>query len=134
MGLGIEYFFQPVQACSCRYIATLIAPPTQSLKSTHTVRTEYFSVYMMASLIGDVKFTADMILELLKNFDKDYQGDLNSFKEGERLECLSAEDISLRLNKRFEVDVDIVRAILKRGGIVPVRVGLFGQLCYRVCQ
>ena len=39
---------------------------------------------------------------------------LNSFKEGERLECLSAEDISLRLNKRFEVDVDRVRAILKR--------------------
>ena len=68
----------------------------------------------MTSLIGDVKFTADMILELLENFDKDYQGDLNSFKEGECLECLSAEDISLRLNKRFEVDVDRVRAILKR--------------------
>ena len=39
---------------------------------------------------------------------------LNSFKEGECLECLSAADISLRLNKRFEVDVDRVRVILKR--------------------
>ena len=68
----------------------------------------------MALLIGDVKFTADMILELLENFDKDYQGVLNSFKEGERLECLSSEDISLRLNKSFEVDVDRVSAILKR--------------------
>ena len=68
----------------------------------------------MASLIGDVKFTADMILELLENFDKEYQGDLNSFKEGERLECLSAADISLRLNNRFKVDVDRVRAILKK--------------------
>ena len=69
---------------------------------------------MMASLIGNVKFTADTILELLENFDKEYQGDLNSFKGGERLECFSAADISLRLNKRFEVDVDRVRAILKR--------------------
>ena len=101
------------QACSHRYIATLIAPPTQSLKSTRTVRTEYFSVYMMALLIGDIKFMADMILELLENFDKEYQGDLNSFKDVERLECLSAADISLRLNNRFEVDVDRVRAILK---------------------
>ena len=68
----------------------------------------------MASLIGDVKFTSDMFLELLENFDKDYQGDLNSFKEGERLECLSAEDLAMRMHKSFEVDVDKVRAILKR--------------------
>ena len=40
----------------------------------------------MASLIGDVKFTSDMFYELLENLVKDYQGDLNSFKEGERLE------------------------------------------------
>ena len=68
----------------------------------------------MASLIRDVEFTPDMILELLENFDKDYQGDLNSFKEGESLECLLAEDISMRRHKSFEVDVDKVRAILKR--------------------
>ena len=99
--------------CSHRFIATLIAPPTQSLKSMRTVRTEYFSVYVVASLIGVVKFTADMILELLENFNKDYQGYLNSFKEGERLEYLSAEEISMRLHKSFEIDVDRVRAILK---------------------
>ena len=70
------------QACSHRYIATLIASPTQSLKSMYTVLNEFSSVHLMTLLNGDVKFTSDMILELLENFDKGYQGDLNSFKEG----------------------------------------------------
>ena len=62
-----------------------------------TILTEFSLVHMMTLLIGDVKFTSDMILELLENFDKGYQGDLNSSKEGECLECLSVENICHRV-------------------------------------
>ena len=44
----------------------------------------------MSILIKDVEFLVDMILELLENFDNDFPDCLNSFNEGELLECLSS--------------------------------------------
>ena len=67
----------------------------------------------MSILIRDVEFSSDMILELLENFDGDFPDCLNSFNEGERLECLSSGDLSTRLQKSFRVDAEKVRNILK---------------------
>ena len=67
----------------------------------------------MSILIRDVEFSSDMILELLENFDSDFPDCLNSFNEGERLECLSSEDLSTRLQNSFRVDAEKIRNILK---------------------
>ena len=67
----------------------------------------------MASLIGDVKFSAEMYFELLESYDKESSDELCSFKDDERLECLSSDDITTRLYKSFNVDVEKIRSAVK---------------------
>ena len=63
----------------------------------------------MASLIGDIKFSVDM---LLGKFNNSHPEELNTFKEDENLEVLSAELLGSRLYKSFRIDVEKIRHTL----------------------
>ena len=65
----------------------------------------------------DVKFSADMLLKLIEKFNGEYQEELNSFKDGEALELLRAEDLSTKLYKNFGVDVERVTSVLNKDAL-----------------
>ena len=67
-------------------------------------------------LSRDFLFTADLILKLISKYQGDNHIDedtLNEFKDNEKLECISCDQLEKRLDKRFKVDVEFVQTIFK---------------------
>ena len=65
-------------------------------------------------LIRDVKFTSDMILQLLEKMHGDFPENLNFFKEGENLECLDSSSLAIKLDKRFGIDTEKMRLLVHK--------------------
>ena len=83
---------------------------------------DFFGIYVIRIKMADfqkmdVKFSADMLLKLIEKFNGEYPEELNSFKEGEALELLSAEDLSTKLYRNFGVDVERVRSVLNKDAL-----------------
>lgn len=58
-----------------------------------------------------------MLLNLIIKFNSEHPEELNFFNEAETLECLSVEVISIRLFKRFEIDIERVRKIVNKDSL-----------------
>jgi len=74
----------------------------------------YTSFNMLLS--RDFPFTADLILKLISKYQGDNHIDednLNEFKDNEKLECISCDELEKRLDKSFKVDVEFVQTIVK---------------------
>ena len=69
----------------------------------------------MVILSRDLEFSAEMKLKLITEFNNSqHTEDLNRFKEGENLEILSANVLSICLRKSFGVDALLTRKLLPR--------------------
>ena len=75
----------------------------------------------MAILSRDLEFSAEMKLKLITEFNNSqHPEDLNRFKEGENLEILSANMLSICLRKGFGVDVETLRHTLNKESFTQV--------------
>lgn len=67
-------------------------------------------------LTSDLKFSPDLVLDLIAKFQKDdhvEDEDLNCFKEDENLESVSENELLKRLEKSFEINLGFIEAIVK---------------------
>ena len=69
----------------------------------------------MSKLVKDIKFTAELILELISEFNiNNHPENLNFFIEDEQLECLSASELASNLSNHFDLDVERLRQVLNK--------------------
>ena len=75
---------------------------------------ESVNIEIMASLIGDIKFSADMLLALIGKFINSHPEEFNAFKGDDNSELLSAEVSNSRFYKSFGIDVEKIRHTLNK--------------------
>ena len=69
----------------------------------------------MSKLVKDIKFNAELILELISEFNiNNHPENLNFFIEDEQLECLSVSELASNLSNHFELDVERIRQVLNK--------------------